>query len=200
MPAGPTAGTSRGAEILDFFIASLLAITAVLQWTGGGVTTIAGIDVSARHPTRPLAAALILIAIRLWRWPRTPPLGMTDEAWLGVKRFGYRPDLDRPMESPAFTWAQVGWTTLGLCVVGSVLLRLQLQQMYSVPDLGDPLFSIWRSGWFFHWLHGDPRSLFSPNIFYPHPLALTYSDSMLLPSLMVSPLLAAGMHPVIAYN
>jgi len=200
MSAGPTAGTSRGAEILDFFITSLLAVTAVLQWTGGGVTTIAGIEVSARTPTRPLTAALLLIAIRLWHWPRTPPLGMTSKAWLGLRRLAYRPDLDRAMDRPAFTWAQVGWATLGLCLVGCVLLRLQLEQMYSVPDLGDPLFSIWRFGWFFHWLHGDPRSLFSPNIFYPHPLALTYSDSMLLPSLMVSPLLSAGMHPVIAYN
>ena len=37
--------------------------------------------------------------------------------------------------------------------------------MDSVPDLGDPLFSIWRIGWVYHKLGGDPRPLFSPNIF-----------------------------------
>ena len=39
-------------------------------------------------------------------------------------------------------------------------------------------------GWVFHQLGGDPRPLFDANIFHPEPLTLTYSDSMLLPSLM----------------
>ncbi len=64
-----------------------------------------------------------------------------------------------------------------------------------MPDLGDPLFSIWRFGWVLHKLHGDPRPLFSPNIFYPNELTLTYSDSMLLPAVTTMPLLASGMHP-----
>ncbi len=68
------------------------------------------------------------------------------------------------------------------------------------PDLGDPLFSIWRFGWVFHKLGGDPRPLFSPNVFHPHPLTLTYSDSMLLPALTTAPFLAVGVHPVVAYN
>jgi hypothetical protein len=72
--------------------------------------------------------------------------------------------------------------------------------MDSVPDLGDPLFSMWRMGWVFHKLGGDPRPLFDANIFYPEPLTLTYSDSMLLPALTGAPLLAAGLHPVVAYN
>ena len=72
--------------------------------------------------------------------------------------------------------------------------------MDSVPDLGDPLFSIWRFGWVFHKLGGDPRPLFSPNVFHPHPLTLTYSDSMLLPALTTAPFLAVGVHPVVAYN
>ena len=72
--------------------------------------------------------------------------------------------------------------------------------MDAVPDLGDPLFSIWRFGWVFHKLGGDPRPLFSPNVFHPHQLTLTYSDSMLLPALTTAPLLAVGIHPVLAYN
>ena len=72
--------------------------------------------------------------------------------------------------------------------------------MDSVPDLGDPLLSMWRTGWVFHKLGGDARPLFSPNIFYPHQLTLAYSDSMLLPALTTAPLLVLGVHPVIAYN
>lgn len=89
---------------------------------------------------------------------------------------------------------------LGLCAFAVVFLHRQMLALYSVPDLGDPLLSIWRMGWLSHWLYGDPRPLFSPNIFYPEPLTLTYSDSTLLPSLMGFPLLAAGLHPVVVYN
>ena len=89
---------------------------------------------------------------------------------------------------------------LGFLAIGAVLMRTQLAHMDSVPDLGDPLFSMWRMGWVFHQLGGDPRPLFDANIFHPEPLTLTYSDSMLLPALTGAPLLAAGLHPVIAYN
>ena len=82
-------------------------------------------------------------------------------------------------------------------VFAAVLLFPQLQRMDSVPDLGDPLFSIWRFGWVYHKLGGDPRPLFSPNVFHPHQLTLTYSDSMLLPALTTAPFLAVGMHPVV---
>jgi hypothetical protein len=89
---------------------------------------------------------------------------------------------------------------VGLSAFATVLLFSQLRRMDSVPDLGDPLFSIWRFGWVYQKLLGDPRPLFSPNIFHPHQLTLTYSDSMLLPALTTVPLLALGLHPVIAYN
>jgi hypothetical protein len=92
------------------------------------------------------------------------------------------------------------WAFLGICGFAVIFLHRQMAAMYSVPDLGDPLLSIWRMGWFGHWLHGDPRPLFSPNIFYPEPLTLTFSDAMLLPALFGVPLLAAGLHPVVVYN
>jgi hypothetical protein len=72
--------------------------------------------------------------------------------------------------------------------------------MYSLPDLGDPLFSIWRMGWIYRQILGDPRPLSDANIFHPEPLTLAYSDAMLLPSLTAAPLLAANLHPVLVYN
>jgi hypothetical protein len=80
------------------------------------------------------------------------------------------------------------------------MLHVQLGHMRSVPDLGDPLFSMWRIGWVLHQLQGDPRSLFDANIFHPEPLTLTYSDSMLLTSALAAPLLAVGVAPAITYN
>ncbi len=75
-----------------------------------------------------------------------------------------------------------------------------MRRLYAVPDLGDPLFSIWRIGWVFRQLGGDPRPLFDGNIFHPERFTLAFSDAMLLPSLTTAPLLWAGVHPVVAYN
>jgi hypothetical protein len=76
----------------------------------------------------------------------------------------------------------------------------QARAMYSVPDLGDPLFSIWRVAWVNHQLPRDPLRLFEANIFYPERLTFTYSDSLIVPALMATPLLWLGIHPVVAYN
>jgi hypothetical protein len=54
--------------------------------------------------------------------------------------------------------------------------------------------------WVYRQLTGDPRPLFDANIFHPEPLTLTYSDSMLLPSLTAAPLIAIGIHPLVVYN
>jgi hypothetical protein len=89
---------------------------------------------------------------------------------------------------------------LGLGASLILLLHQQVGHLDSVPDLGDPLFSVWRIGWVNHQLFTDPRHLFDANIFYPERLTLTLSDPIVLPALMAAPLLAAGVHPVVAYN
>jgi hypothetical protein len=89
---------------------------------------------------------------------------------------------------------------LGLGVALILLLYQQVRHLDYVPDLGDPLFSIWRLGWVSHQLFTDPRHLFDANIFYPEPLTLTLSDPIILPALTAAPLLAAGLHPVVIYN
>jgi hypothetical protein len=113
----------------------------------------------------------------------------------------YRGDADSLIPlPPASAWRRRAIAGLGFCGFAAVLLLPQLRRMDSVPDLGDPLFSIWRIGWVHHQLVGDPRPLFSANIFHPHPDTLTYSDAMLLPALTTVPFLALGLHPVVAYN
>jgi hypothetical protein len=89
---------------------------------------------------------------------------------------------------------------LGLAAALSLLLHQQVRHLDSVPDLGDPLFSIWRVGWVNHQLLNDPQHLFDTNIFYPERLTLTFSDPIVLPALTAAPALALGIHPVIVYN
>ncbi len=47
------------------------------------------------------------------------------------------------------------------------------------PDLGDPVRTAWQVAWVGHAMLNDPLHLFNANAFYPHPLSLAFSDSLL---------------------
>ncbi len=144
----------------------------------------------------------MVVVARLAIDRRTRPLANAARLFGPVRARVYHPELDRVDEATIarVTWRAHAVAIAGFLGFGAVLLFPQLRHMDSVPDLGDPLFSIWRFGWVFHKLGGDPRPLFSPNIFHPFPLTLTYSDSMLLPALTTVPFLLVGVHPVVTYN
>jgi len=183
------------------WLALILFFAAVgIAWTGGFYTEISGIRVSARNADRPLILAAVAFGIRRLFASRERPFGVERLQWQRWRERFYRAEVDQVEAPMRSRWLRAILATLGILAFGAVLLHRQLLRMDSVPDLGDPLFSIWRMGWFYQQLRGDPRPLFGGNIFYPEPLALTFSDSMLLPSLTAAPLLAAGMHPVYAYN
>jgi len=178
---------------LDALACALALLAAQIEYATGFSTRIAGVRISANDVTRPILACILVVALRL-------VISRVGLFGVSIARLrACRVDADA-LAGPTVTWRQLVWPTVGLCAFGTALLWPQLRHMDSVPDLGDPLFSMWRTGWLFHFLQGDPRPLFSPNIFYPQPLTLTYSDAMLWPSLTAVPLLAAGMHPVVAYN
>ncbi len=47
------------------------------------------------------------------------------------------------------------------------------------PDLGDPIRTAWEIAWVGHAMLHSPLHLFDSNAFYPHPLSLAFSDSLL---------------------
>ena len=47
------------------------------------------------------------------------------------------------------------------------------------PDLGDPVRTAWEIAWVGHAMLHNPLHLFDSNAFYPHPLSLAFSDSLL---------------------
>jgi hypothetical protein len=192
---------SRLAHALDWLALALAVAALAITLTGGTVLRLAGARISARSPERPLVVALAVVALRVALDRRTRPLSSLRALARRARGVLYDPAIDEPAALPHDArWRRRLLALAGLTGFAAVLLWPQIRQLYSVPDLGDPLFSIWRIGWVFHKLQGDPRPLFSPNIFYPHQLTLTYSDSMLLPALTTVPLLVAGLHPVVAYN
>jgi hypothetical protein len=102
--------------------------------------------------------------------------------------------------APLPSWREMLLAFGAFALLIAIVLHAQVTHPGSVPDMGDPLFSIWRLSWVTHQLPGDPRHLFDANIFYPARGSLTYSDSVILPSLMAMPLLWIGIHPVVVYS
>jgi hypothetical protein len=83
--------------------------------------------------------------------------------------------------SPALGRPELLWVILAgvaLAVITSWPLVLHLPSRIA-PDLGDPVRTAWQIAWVGHAMLHDPLHLFDANAFYPHPLSLAFSDSLL---------------------
>ena len=83
--------------------------------------------------------------------------------------------------SPALGRAEILWAILAgiaLAVLTSWPLVLHMSS-HIAPDLGDPVRTAWEVAWVGHAMLHDPLHLFDANAFYPHPLSLAFSDSLL---------------------
>jgi len=64
----------------------------------------------------------------------------------------------------------------------------------------DVFFNMWRLGWFAHALATSPGHVLDGNIFYPESRTLTYSDAMVVESIIAAPMLLTGVPPVLVHN
>ncbi len=101
--------------------------------------------------------------------------------------------MDRPstasVERPTARWApspRIGRGELLSVILGGIALAvltswpLVLHMSSRIaPDLGDPVRTAWEIAWVGHAMLHDPMHLFDSNAFYPHPLSLAFSDSLL---------------------
>ena len=183
---------------LDVLAAALLVLTAAIFQTGGFVFNAGGIRVSLTSTHRTLVALVILLIYRFVRAARVGPFGLATATWQGMLDTIEREPL--VVRALPGAWARGVVAALAIAAALAVLLHEQLRHLDSVPDFGDPLFSIWRVAWVAHQIVADPLHLLDANIFYPERLTLTLSDPVLLPAISVAPLLALGVHPVAVYN
>ena len=79
---------------------------------------------------------------------------------------------------PAGELALAALAAVALAVLVTWPLVLHLPSRIS-PDLGDPVRTTWQVAWVGHALFHDPLHLWNANAFYPHPLSLAFSDSLL---------------------
>jgi hypothetical protein len=83
--------------------------------------------------------------------------------------------------SPNIARAEILWVILGgiaLAILTTWPLVLHMSS-HIAPDLGDPVRTAWEIAWVGHAMLHDPLHLFDSNAFYPHPLSLAFSDSLL---------------------
>ncbi|HXB14195.1 MAG TPA: hypothetical protein VNV44_00495 [Solirubrobacteraceae bacterium] len=83
--------------------------------------------------------------------------------------------------SPSFSGREIALVALGavlLAVLTTWPLVLHLPSRIS-PDLGDPVRTAWEIAWVGHAMLHSPGHIFDSNAFYPHPLSLAFSDSLL---------------------
>jgi hypothetical protein len=83
--------------------------------------------------------------------------------------------------SPSFSAKELVLAALGgvlLAILTTWPLVLHMGSRIS-PDIGDPVRTAWEVAWVGHAMLHSPLHLFDSNAFYPHPLSLAFSDSLL---------------------
>lgn len=186
----------------DLLIAALVCLGAAAWKIGAFRFDLLGVRVSVSSAARPLAFAIGLLAIRLWLDRRSPSLlRRLRESARAPLPLG-EAQLFGPFQgaSRAERWREFGLVLLAFVVLTALFTWPQVIRMNGVPDLGDPLFSIWRISWVNHQIWKDPAALFDTNIFYPERLTLAYSDPVIVPALIAAPLFWLGLPRVVAYN
>ncbi len=69
-----------------------------------------------------------------------------------------------------------------------------------VHDDGDPLMVTWVLAWVAHQLPRAPAHLFDANIFYPDRNALAFSETLIVPGVIVAPLHWLGVGSILIHN
>jgi len=75
-----------------------------------------------------------------------------------------------------------------------------LHMQDGVHDDGDPLMVTWVLAWVAHQMPRAPAHLFDANIFYPERSTLAYSETLIVPGLVVAPLHWLGVGPILIHN
>jgi hypothetical protein len=121
--------------------------------------------------------------------PRTPP-GSSDRSGVDgalsangspTQAADERGRAGRWAPSPSFSAREL----VSMAIAGVLLALLTTWPLAThmsteiAPDLGDPVRTAWQVAWVGHALLHNPLHLFESNTFYPHPLSLAFSDSLL---------------------
>ena len=209
-PAPPRERPPVWARCADVAALLLLLLAAYVVENGGVRLRFLGLRLSAASESRALLMAVALLVVRhlIVRRPSLPGwiAGWVRDAASAAGPL--RSDLERlggeraPRGSRRRQVAVVAAVTLLFAALTAFMTDPQVRHLRTdvSPDIGDPLFSTWRLAWVAHQITRDPLHLFDGNIFYPSRNTLAFSDSMLVPSLTVAPLVWLGVPQLVVHN
>ncbi len=197
--------------MVDLLCVGLVFLAAVAAVSGGFRFHVAGVRISATSPYHVLLWAIVIGVIRHVVAPAVPiyrDLPRRHAAWKRSPVYGALVAAD---SVPAGTLAHErgGRRSIGF-LIGMFLLFTVLTTVMTYPqvrhmrdavhDPGDPLLNLWVMSWIAHQLPRAPAHLFDANIFAPERWTLAYSETLLAPSVVSTPLLWMGMSRVLVYN
>lgn len=121
--------------------------------------------------------------------PHTPSASPEPHTTSGASTHAAPTGTGAPTEQAPRRWAPspnlprrelwlVALAGLLLAIITSWPLILHMPSRIA-PDLGDPVRTAWQIAWVGHAMLHDPLHIFDSNAFYPHPLSLAFSDSLL---------------------
>lgn len=179
----------------DRICLAALGLLLLIEFTGGIRISLGGVRFSMTSAWRLALYTVILVVVRHVVVPH-PSLrerlaarrrARSSVAWPG----------ERLWLPPRREWLAA---TAVLALATAWILRAQILALNSVPDFGDPLFSMWRLSTIAYQLAHDPWRLFDGHMFYPAENTLAYSDAILLPGLIAAPFLWAGVPVAYVYG
>ena len=96
----------------------------------------------------------------------------------------------------SIVWAFICYLTMAIVVTYPLVLSLNT----AVADPVDAILNTWIMAFEHHTLLTQPLEFLNTNIFYPHPQTLLYSETLLLPSLLLLPIRLFSDSPLLTHN
>src|SRR5262245_44868022 len=167
----------RFAAAADTACAALLGVAVLLQYMGRLRFQIGPVTVTSRSGARVFVLAAVVLLVRHVVILRPSIAGRVAGTLSGLRKLsidGVRRasraltrrrslSLRRgPASLLTFDWpSRQEWlgATVAIAIATVVMLRQQMLAFASVPDFGDPLFSMWRLSWIAHQLPREPARL-----------------------------------------
>jgi hypothetical protein len=196
---------------VDLLCLGLVILAVIVALTGGFRLRVAGVRLAVTSPSRMLFWAIVIGFLRHVAAPSIPiyrdlPRRIAEWRQLPAYAAFVVPDIVPPdsVTQQSSGLRRIGFlipTFLLFTVLTAVMTYPQMWHMGdAVADAGDPLLNLWALSWVAHQLPIAPAHLFDGNIFAPERWTLAYSETLLAPAVVATPLLWMGVSRILVYN
>jgi hypothetical protein len=205
-------GEAQLAKEWAFICEDCEAVAIIVAISGGFRLHVAGVRVlSVTSAYRVFFWGIVLGFLRHVTVPANPIHRDMPRRLAGWRQTAVYAVLVEPdtVASPSLTDRSSGRGSLGLLICALVLFTAvtaamtypQIWHMWdAVHDPGDPLLNLWTLSWVAHALPLGPAHVFHGNIFAPERWTLAYSETLLAPAVVATPLLWMGVSRILVYN